>query len=344
MKSAQIIEITRFGPSEVLKIREEPISALSDGEVLVEVKAVGLNFADIFERMGLYAAAPKAPFVPGFEVAGTVAEVGLGVKNLTVGQRVFAVTRFGGYKSYVKTDQALVKPLPDGFSYEEGAGFPTTYLTAYHGMINLGHIAVGEKVLIHAAAGGVGTAALQIAKIFQSEIFATCGSPAKIEFIKSIADLHAINYKSQDFEQEIRRLNSGKGVDLIMDSIGGRSFRKGYRLLNPMGRLIIFGLGDMMPSGRRRNWLKLAYRYLTLPRFNPFKMMPDNKTIAAFHLAYMFESVNRLGKAFAQLLEWANAGKLRPIIGRTFPFEQAAQAHDYLQSRKSIGKVILTLD
>ncbi|MFQ5771815.1 MAG: zinc-binding dehydrogenase [bacterium] len=201
----------------------------------------------------------------------------------------------------------------------------------------------GEKVLIQAAAGGVGTAAIQLSQIFDAEIFATCGSDAKVEFLEKMAVQHVMNYQIHDFESEIRRINQGGGVDLIMDSVGGATFRKGYRLLNPMGRLVIFGLGNMMPSGRRPNWLKLAYQYLTLPRFNPFDMMPDNKTIAAFHLAYMFDYEQQFQTAFDQLLQWANEGKIRPVINKTFPFENAAEAQIYLQSRKSIGKVILTV-
>lgn len=344
MKQARIIEISRFGPPEVLRIREESVPDLEPNDILIQVKAVGLNFADVFERLGLYAAAPKAPFVPGFEVAGVVDEVGGQVKKYKPGQKVFGVTRFGGYKSYVKIEQNLVRLLPKRFSFEEGAGFPTTYLTAYHGLINLGHIKEGEKVLIHAAAGGVGTAAIQLAKIFKADIYATCGSEDKRAFLNNMGVFHVINYRQQDFAKEIRRLNQGGGVDLVLDSVGGSTFRKGYDLLNPMGRLVIFGLGSMMPSGRRPNWLKLAYQYVTLPRFNPFKMMPDNKTIAAFHLAYMFDHADALNTAFEQLLTWANRGKLRPVIGETFSFEQAAEAHDYLQSRKSIGKVILRLN
>ncbi|MFQ5603927.1 MAG: medium chain dehydrogenase/reductase family protein [bacterium] len=343
MKTAKIVEITKFGPPEVLQIREEVIPDLGSDEVLIEVKAVGLNFADIFERMGLYKAAPKAPFVPGFEVSGVIHQVGANVTTLTPGQKVIGITKFGGYQTAVKINHRFALPLPEEFSFEEGAGFPTTYLTAYHGLFNLGHLKKKEKVLIHAAAGGVGTAAVQIAQIYEAEIYATCGSEAKVQFLQEMGVPHVINYRTQDFESEIRRINQGGGVDLIMDSVGGATFKKGYRLLNPMGRLIIFGLGSMMPSGRRPNWLKLAYQYLTLARFNPFDMMPDNKTIAAFHLAYMFKFVDALRESLEQLLQWANEKKLKTVVDRTFPFEQAAEAQNYLQSRKSIGKVVLTV-
>ncbi|MFQ5824227.1 MAG: medium chain dehydrogenase/reductase family protein [bacterium] len=344
MPSVGIIEITRFGPPEVLKIRQEPIPEIGAEEVLIQVKAIGLNFADIFERLGLYQAAPKAPFVPGFEATGVIEKVGQRVHNFKPGQRVIAVTRFGAYKTYLKVKQNFIHQLPSDFSFEEGAGFPTTYLTAYHGLFNLGHLQKGEKVVIHAAAGGVGTAAVQLLQIYDAEIFATCGSEAKVDFLKNMGVQHIINYKTQDFEKEIRKINQGGGVDVIMDSVGGSTFRKGYNLLNPMGRLVIFGLGSMMPTGKRPNWIKLAYQYLTLPRFNPFKMMPDNKTIAAFHLAYMFDYVKDFRLAFDSLLKWANEGRLRPVIGKTFPFEQAAEAQTYLQSRKSIGKVILKVE
>jgi len=323
MKKARVIEITKFGPPEVLQVKEEPLPEPARKEVRIDVKAVGLNFADVFERLGLYEAAPKAPFVPGFEVAGVVDSVGESVGAHKPGDRVFAVTHFGGYKSCLNISVDFVRPLPADFSFEEGAGFPTTYLTAYHGMVNLAHIKKGESILIHAAAGGVGTAALQIAQIFGAEIFATCGSEGKVQFLKTLGDFHIINYREDDFEKAIRSMNNGRGVDIVMDSVGGKSFRKGYELLNPLGRLIIFGLGDMMPA-RRRNWLKLAWKYLTQPRFNPFDMIPDNKTVAGFHLAYMFDYVELFDAAIAELLTWANQGRLRPIIGRVFPFEEAA--------------------
>ncbi|MFQ5706285.1 MAG: medium chain dehydrogenase/reductase family protein [bacterium] len=343
LQTAKIIEISRFGPPEVLRLREEQVPEVGAEEVLIGVKAVGLNFADIFERLGLYKAAPKAPFVPGFEVSGIVEQVGQKVKRFKHGQNVIGITRFGGYKTLLKCHETFVCDLPAGFSFEEGAGFPTTYLTAYHGLFNLGHLKRGEKVLIHAAAGGVGTAAVQLAQIFDAEIFATCGSQQKIAFLEEMGVQHGINYRQQDFESAVRRINHGQGVDVIMDSVGGTTFRKGYQLLNPMGRLVIFGLGSMMPRGKRPNWFKLAYQYLTLPRFNPFDMMPDNKTIAAFHLAYMFNYVDAFQEAIGQLLRWANEGKIRPVIGKTFPFEQAGAAQNYLQSRKSVGKVVLTI-
>ncbi|MFQ5865841.1 MAG: medium chain dehydrogenase/reductase family protein [bacterium] len=344
MHTARIIEITRFGPPEVLKIREESVPELGSEDILIEVKAIGLNFADIFERLGLYKAAPKAPFVPGFEVAGVVTEVGDLVSSFRPGQRVLALTRFGAYKTYLKVREDFARLLPADFSFEEGAGFPATYLTAYHGLFKIGHLRRGERVLIHAAAGGVGTAEVQLAQIYDAEIFATCGSETKVEFVKNMGVQHVINYRTQNFEKEIRKINDGGGVDLIMDSVGGSTFRSGYRLLNPMGRLVIFGLGSMMPTGKRPNWIKLAYQYLTMPRFNPFKMMPDNKTVAAFHLAYLFGYVEEFREPFDLLLKWANEGKIRPVIGKTFPFQLAADAQKYLQSRKSIGKVILTVD
>lgn len=341
--NARIIEITRFGPPEVLKIKEVPIPKPGSEEVLIEVRAIGLNFADIFERLGLYKAAPKAPFVPGFEVSGIIKEVGQKVQGFQIGQRVLGVTRFGGYQTHVKLHQDFVRVLPGDFSFEEGAGLPTTYLTAYHGLFNLAHMKTGERVLIHAAAGGVGTAAIQLVKIFNGEIYATCGSDMKVKFLHEQDVAHAINYTTHDFEKEIRSLTGGGGVDIVMDSVGRKTFRKSYRLLNPMGRLVVYGLGGLMPRGKRINWVKLVFQYLTLPRVNPFNMMAENKTIAAFHLAYMFKFVHEFHQAMDQLMKWANQGKIRPIIGKTFPFEQAAEAQNFLQSRKSVGKVILTV-
>ncbi|RMF66187.1 MAG: hypothetical protein D6743_06805 [Calditrichaeota bacterium] len=339
---AKVVEITRFGGPEVLRLREEEVRTPGPGEVGIQVKAAGLNFADIFERLGLYKASPKPPFAPGFEVSGVVDKVGEEVQSVQPGDRVIGVTRFGAYRTYLVLDQTLVRKMPPAFSFEEAAGFPTTYLTAYHGLVNLGHLQPGETVLIHSAAGGVGTAAVQIARIFNAQIFATCGSEEKVKFLREQGVKHVINYRTQDFAKEVRK--SARGVDLIMDSVGGSTFRRGYKLLNPMGRHIIFGLSDLMPSGGKVNWPKLAIKYLRLPRFNPYHLMTDNKSIAGYNLVYLFEYLELFNESFARLLGWAEEGKLKPIIGKVFPFEQAAEAQTYLQSRKSIGKVILRVE
>lgn len=342
-RTARVVEISRFGPPEVMRIREETVPEVGPREVLIRVRGIGLNFADIFERLGLYKAAPKPPFVPGFEVAGEVLELGEEVHGLTRGACVLGLTRFGGYRTVIKLFESFVRPIPEPFSFEEAAGFPTTYLTAYHGLFHLAHFQKGEKVLIHAAAGGVGTAAVQLAQLYDAEIFATCGAEAKVKFLREKMGVkHVINYRTQDFEAEIRKV--ADGVDVIMDSVGGATFRKGYRLLNPMGRLIIFGLGSLMPSDKRPNWLKLAVQYLALPRLNPFHLISDNKTVAGFNLVFLFNYTDRFTRAFEQLLAWAAEGKLRTVVGKTFPFEEVAEAQNYLQSRASIGKVILTVE
>src|SRR4051794_1264423 len=237
------VVLTGQGGPEVLQVREMPDPPVGPGEVRIAVRAAGINFADTMARVGLYPDAPKTPCVLGYEVAGEVESVGDGVSGHRVGDRVLAGTRFGGQAELVTVPEGQALPLPKRLSFEQGAAFPVNYGTAYAALIVMGSLREGDRVLIHAAAGGVGIAATQIARNVGAEIFGTA-SPSKHDAIRAQGVKHPIDYRNQDFEAETMRITGGEGVDLIIDALGPTSFRKDYRLLRPGGRMVMYGLSE----------------------------------------------------------------------------------------------------
>ena len=233
--------ITKAGPPEVLKVEERPEPEPGPDQVKVRVRAAGINFADVMARQGLYPDAPKPPSVVGYEFAG----------ELESGERVLGGCRFGGYAEYVVTDRANVMPLPDDWSFEEGAAMPVNYATAYAGLVRYGNVQEGERVLLHAAAGGVGIAATQVAKLRGAEVYGTA-SASKHEAIRGFGVDHPIDYRNEDFVKEVRRIAGDKQpLDLVMDAVGGASFGKSFSLLRPGGRLVAFG-ASAFASGEQR--------------------------------------------------------------------------------------------
>ncbi len=242
---------TGHGGPEVLQVQERPDPPVGPGEVRIDVKAAGINFADTMARVGLYPDAPKPPCVLGYEVAGEVESVGAGVEAVSAGDRVIAGTRFGGHASMISVPEDQVFPLPDGWSFEQGAAFPVNYTTSYVALVMMGGIRKGDRVLIHAAAGGVGISATQIARSRETEIFGTA-SASKHDAIREQGVDHPIDYRTLDFEQEVRRITGGEGVDVIMDATGPTNFRKDYRLLRQGGKLIMYGASELS-TGKGRS-------------------------------------------------------------------------------------------
>jgi synaptic vesicle membrane protein VAT-1 len=339
-RSMKQVWITRAGGPEVLEVREAPNPEPAAGEVVIEVTAAGLNFADILARMGLYPDAPKLPTVVGYEVAGMVAALGQGVGDLAAGTRVLALTRFGGHSSVVAVPRRQVVELPDGLSVQAAAAIPVTYLTAWLMLVRLGNLQRGERVLIHAAAGGVGQAAVQLARWRGAEIFGTA-SASKHETLREAGVEHCIDYRNQDFEEAVRELTGGKGVHLVVDAVGGSSFRKSYRLLAPMGRLFMFGVSSMAP-GERRSIPAAIKGLASMPRFRAIPLMNENRGVFGINLGHLWDEAEAMMAMMDEILALTRDGVLEPVIDRTFPFEEAAAAHRYLQDRKNIGKVLLT--
>jgi NADPH:quinone reductase-like Zn-dependent oxidoreductase len=335
---------TGNGRPEVLQVQERPDPPVGPGEVRIAVKAAGINFADTMARVGLYPDAPKPPCVMGYEVAGEVESLGEGASDFAVGDRVMAGTRFGGQAELVTVpaDQAL--PLPERLSFEQGAAFPVNYGTAYAALIIMGSLREGDRVLIHAAAGGVGIAATQIARNAGAEIFGT-SSPSKHDAIRAQGVTHAIDYRSQDFEAETMRITGGEGVDLVIDALGPTSFRKDYRLLRSGGRLVMYGLSEVTKESGRD--IPAALKSLakmplaTIPWWKSLALMNENKGVFGLNMLKWWEREGSLDRATEPLMADLEAGRLEPVVAEAFPFERAGEAHEFIAQRRNVGKVVL---
>jgi NADPH:quinone reductase-like Zn-dependent oxidoreductase len=328
------VVITRTGPPEVLQVQERPDPVPGRDEVLIDVKAAGINFADTMTRVGLYPDAPKLPAVVGYEVAGTVAALGAGVDaGLSVGQRVVAPTRFGGYAEKAVAQRDGVVPLPDSLSFEEGAAIPITYTTAWEGLIKQAHLEAGERVLIQAAAGGVGIAATQIAKRAGAEVWGTA-SPAKHDAIRGFGVDHPLDYTQSGWHRGVPPL------DVVMDAIGGPSFRRSYKMLRAGGRLVCFGASGVM-AGESRNLLVAARTAVRMPRFNLIKQMSDSKTVIGLNVLTLWDEFQSAARWTPALTEMLADGTIKPVVAQAFSFEQAPAAHRFIAERRNVGKVVL---
>ena len=334
--------IAEHGPPEVLQVQERDDPQPGPGQVRVRVHAAGINFADLMARVGFYPDAPKPPCVVGYEVAGEVDAVGDGVDGFSAGDRVMAGTRFGGYAELVVPPANGVLPLPEGWSFEEGAAFPVNYATAYAGLIRYGALHEGERVLLHAAAGGVGIACTQIAKLIGAEVFGTASAP-KHDAIRGFGVDHAIDYRDKDFVEEVRAITGeDESLDLVMDAIGGKSWKKSFSLLRAGGRLVPFGAADVI-SGERRNLVAGARTLLGTPRFNPIKLASASKAVIGLNMLTLWDAKGSLDEFIDPLSSWIGEGKLRPVVAEAFPLERGPDAHRYMMERKNVGKVVLTL-
>jgi NADPH:quinone reductase-like Zn-dependent oxidoreductase len=334
------VEISRHGGPDVLVTRERPDPSPQAGEVRIRVRAAGVNFADILARLGLYPDAPRPPFVPGYEVAGIVDTPGAGVTWFAPGDRVVALTRFGGYAESVCVPAAIVFRAPEDLSDAEAAAIPVNYLTAHLALYRLANLGPGETVLVHNAGGGVGIAAIQLARLRRATIVGTA-SAAKHEALRTLGVNHAIDYRHRSVTEEVTRLTGGRGVDVILDPLGGRSFADSYRMLAPLGRLVMYGISSAAPGGRRR-WWDVMRTLVQMPSFKPLSLINRNRGVLGVNLANLWSEAARLGPVMDQLLAEFRAGRLRPVVARTFPLDRAGDAHQFIQERANIGKVILT--
>lgn len=319
------VAISEYGDPDVLDVIDRDRPSPDAGELLIEVDAAGINFADLQQRMGTYVGGPEPPFVPGFEVAGRVVEAGDGV-SIPEGTTVAGTCKGGGYAEYAIADARSVFPVPTGLSAAEAAGVTVHFLTAHGCLFDRGGLESGERVLIHAAAGGVGSAAVQLAATAGAEVFGTASSEEKLEHIRSLGCDHAINYEQTDFADEIATVTDGDGIDLIIDGVGGDVFRSSMDALAHFGRLVTMGIATHDPASASS--LDLLY---------------NNQQVIGFHLGNTIaRDPERALAPLSVLLERLAGGELEVVIGREYPLEQAAEAHRWIESRSSIGKVILT--
>lgn len=337
--------VRRYGPPEVFEWSEVSDPQPTPGQVLVGVRAVGVNFADLLQRMGIYPGTPKPPFIPGLEVAGIVEQVSSSTQppapNLEPGTRVVALATFSAYAERVVVPAHLVFRLPDEVPFADAAAIPVNYLTAYHSMFQMGNLQPGDRILIHGAAGGVGIAAVQLARARHLVIFGTAG-PSKQDFLRQIGVDHPVDYTREDFQQAVRRI-APDGIEMVMDPIGGKSFAKSCDCLGPTGRLVVYGLSTAAgPEGKRSLWRGLKALAQT-PRFHPLVLMRRNISVIGVHLGRMKRREALLRRQLEEIFKMYAGGQVKPVIGKTFPLAQAAEAHRYIHARQNIGKVVLTV-
>lgn len=330
---------TRNGGTDVLQVQEAPDPKPGKGEVVVQVKAAGLNFADILARQGLYPDGPKKPCVMGYEVAGVVEAVGDGVAAELVNKEVVALTRFGGQSEKVAVAANQLFAMPESLSFEEAAVIPVNYLTAYALLVVMGSLKEGEAVLIHNAGGGVGLAALDIAKKIGATTYGTA-SPGKHEFLRERGLDHAIDYRNHDWLPVLKELTSGRGVDLVIDPIGGAHWKKSYAALRHTGRLGMFGVSTASANGLKGK-LKLIKAALQMPRFHPLSLLNKNRGVFGLNLGHLWHEPEKVAAWMKVILDGVGEGWIKPVVDKAFLFEQVGAAHSYMEQRKNTGKVVL---
>ena len=331
--------IPRHGAADVFEVRERPDPTPGDGDVRIRVRAAGVNFADILARLGIYPDAPPPPMVVGYEVAGVVDTIGSGVTTVHPGDRVVALTRFGGYADVVSVPAPQVYRIPERLSDAEAAAVPVTYLTAAIALYRMAAVTPGETVLIHNAGGGVGIAATQLARLRRATVIGTA-SAGKHDALRSFGVEHVIDYRHADVAGEVMRITRGRGADVILDSIGGGSFGESYRMLAPLGRLVMTGVSSM--AGERRSRWRMLRSWWAMRPFDALSLINRNRGVFGLHLGHLWDERARLQPIMDLLMTELQAGRLAPVVARTFPLDRAADAHRFIQSRSNIGKVVLT--
>ena len=331
------VVIPRRGPPEVIEVREATDPVARPGTVRIRVHAAGINFSDLLARQGLYPDSPRPPCTVGYELAGVVDAAGPGVTTPRVGDSVIATTKFGGQSELVVVAPGSVFPLPDGWTFEQGAAFPVVYLTAHHMLVRVAAAQRGETVLVHSAAGGVGLAVAELGRILGLRVIGLA-SPPKHAVLREYG-VEPLDSRDPRWFEAARRLRP-RGIDIVLDAVGGRSWRYGYELLAPAGRMVCYG-ASALSEGSRRNLLKLLWRVIRFPRFGPLTLMNDNKSVAGVNLGHIWSEQALLAPQLEALLRYAREGKITPRVDRTFAFAEAAAAHRYIHERRNVGKVLL---
>ncbi|MBI5203109.1 MAG: zinc-binding dehydrogenase [Elusimicrobia bacterium] len=334
------VYIARLAGPGGLELREAPDPEPGPGQVRLRVRAAGVNFADHLMTLGLYVGAPKPPYVPGYEAAGEIDKVGPGVTRLKPGMRVVTGMKAGGYAELCVIPAERALPIPEGKSFEEAAALPVNYLTAYHALYVLGNLRPKSRVLVHGAAGGVGVAAIQLAKLRDATILGT-SSASKHEFARSQGAHHMIDYRTEDFEKRVMELTGGKGVHLALDPVGGSSFKKSYACLSETGLLVAYGASAMTSNGRGSLFRKIG-TFLTSGFYSPLDMMLTNRGIVGLHLGRLDREPELIASEMLDLGRLWREGNIKPHVDAAVPAERAADAHRLLQDRKNTGKVVIT--
>jgi NADPH:quinone reductase-like Zn-dependent oxidoreductase len=328
------IWITRHGGPGVLEVRESPDPEPAAGEIRIRVRAAGLNFSELMARAGLYPDAPKPPCVVGYEASGVV---DAGPRS---GERVLALTRFGGHADTICVPEAQVRRIPDAMPFEHAAALPVVYLTAHHMLFRIAGLRPGATVLVHMAGGALGLAALQLCRTVQNVTVLGTASRAKHEALARYGFDALIDYRTEDYTERVRELTGGRGVDLVLDPLGGADWKKGYDLLRPAGMLVAFGFANMA-AGQKRSLWRVLRNMLAVPKFAPTDLMSRNKAVAGVNVGHLWNEMDMMGGAIDKVLALYEQGRVAPVIDSAFRFDDAAAAHVRMHERKNVGKILL---
>lgn len=333
--------LTGFGGYDKLKLQSKPAAppAPGPGQVTVRVRACGLNFAEIMARQGLYDRTPPLPFTPGMEGAGVVVAVGEGVNDRKVGDRVMVLIRSGMWQEEVTVLSAQTFLMPESMTFEEAAALLVNYITAYMILFDFGNLRPGQSVLVHMAAGGVGIAALQLCRTVENVTVFGTASASKHEMLKENGITYPIDYHTTDYVEEVKKI-SPKGVNIVMDPLGGSDTAKGYNLLKPMGKLITYGMANVV-SGSKRNLMTMARIWWNQFSVTALQLLPANRAVCGYHLGYLDSEMELVSGVVTRLVALYNQGHIKPHIDSVWPFEKVADAMRQMQEKKNVGKVIL---
>ena len=335
-----------YGDPNVFQWETQTTRPLAEHEVLIQVKYIGINFADIIARKGFYKWAKGLPFCPGFEISGTIEDTGA-KSTFKIGSNVMAVTKFGGYSEYLIADKNRVKIIPKNMSYKEAASIPVVYITAYHSLIEVLRIRKGEDILIQAVAGGVGIAALQIAKAKGLIVFGTASTNEKLQFAQIHGLDYGINYKTHDFELEISTLTNGKGIKFLLDSLGGHALKKGIRCLSSPGNAVTIGATSIIPSTGFSiesliRWGKIVSDFVKGGIFHPFYLIEKNQGISGVQILLLWDNIQYLNQIINKIIDLYNKNLIKPHIDKVFPLEEVGKAHEFIEQRYAKGKILLS--
>ena len=325
MPQMKTIQVSEFGDSGVLEHVEIERPSPGEGEILVEVKSAGVNYADTMRRRNQYLEETPLPFVPGSEIAGTVAELGPGAEDVSEGDRVVTLLGTGGYADYAVVSAQNLIPIPDKMDFDEAAAIPLQGLTAYHVLKTSGMLEEGESVVVHAAGGGVGTLAVQMAKLMDANpVIATASTQEKLDLAKELGADVLINYTEDDWPEQVREATGGEGADVILEMVGGDFIQKNLECLATFGRVVVYGAA----SGERGSLV-------------PMNLMYKNHTVAGFYLPQVMSRPELFGPSLKEILGWISSGDLKLTVSARYPLEQASEAHEALEGRQTTGKIVL---
>ncbi len=335
------ILLTKHGKPAALKISDVPAPQPKANQVRVKIETIGLNYAEIQSRKGLYRWAPKLPYILGMEAYGEIEAVGPGAEHRQIGEKVIVGAQYGSYAEYIVVPEAQALPAIDFYSPEENAAFAVNYLTAWVCLVKMARMQPTDRVLIQAAAGGVGTAAVQLAKRFGCTVYGTAGNDDKIERLYQLNIDHAVNYRRRDFEQYIRAQTNGQGVDVVLEVVGGEVYKKSVNLLAPFGRVVVAGFAALdLQKWNPVSWWKT---WRAIPRASISQMAVNSYGVMASHLGYQLEDTPRLLNTWQELTAFVQTHQIRPVVGATFSFDDIAAAHQLMESRQSYGKIVIKI-